>query len=345
METNFDITPEKRASFLSFFKRQLFRQTAVLTRDEVNLAGQTVIVTGSNTGIGFECSCQLMDLGVSRLILAVRSTSKGEAARNILLSKRVADEQIVEVWQLDLSSYDSITKFAQRLKPLKCLDIFVHNAGLNKRSFQLNNETGHEECMQTNYLSLALLTILVLPIMQEKRSLKGPGRILLVSSETAAWAPFKERESAPLLAAFDKADNFDGTQRYWNSKLLGQLFLSELAKRIPSSVAVVNAPNPGLCYGSSLTSEWNGSVLGYIYNAAVRAIGRSTSVGAQALTDAAVRHGTESHGHYIEDGKLQPMAPLVYTEEGSRIAKRLWNETMESLAFAQVAEIVQHLSH
>jgi NAD(P)-dependent dehydrogenase (short-subunit alcohol dehydrogenase family) len=301
----FDITPEKRATQLAFLKRQLFQKTAPVTRDEVDLAGKTAIVTGSNQGLGLECSRQLMDIGLSKLILAVRSESKGEEARRQLLKGRSPD-QTIEVWKVDFSDYDSVIQFAERTKTLDRLDIVVHNAGVSKATLQLNPKTGFDESIQINYLCSVLFIILLLPVLKEKNTPEKPGRISLVSSETAAWAAFKERTSDPLLDAFKKEEGFVNNDRYWTSKLLGQLWLSEFAQRVAPSVAVVNAPNPGLCYGTNLTNEYNGTVFGFIFNIITRTIGRSSSEGARVFTDAAVRHGQKSHGQYVEDGKLQP---------------------------------------
>lgn len=306
MSSMFDYPPEKRATQAAFFKRQLFHKPPIISPSEVNLTGRTAIVTGSNIGLGFECSRQLLDLGLSRLILAVRSVSKGEAAREILKQGRSAGKHVIEVWHLDLSTYSSITDFVERAKTLDRLDIFVHNAGIVKSSHETNKMTGHEEGIQVNYLSLALLTILILPVLKDKNAPQQPGRLVLVSSDTASWPKFKEQDSPSLLAAFDNPDFFDPQDRYWTTKLLGQFFLSELVKLVPASVAVINAPNPGLCYGSGLQREFSGTFVGFAFDVFKRVFGRSPAVGARALTDAGVKHGSESHGIYIEDGKLAP---------------------------------------
>jgi NAD(P)-dependent dehydrogenase (short-subunit alcohol dehydrogenase family) len=306
MAAQFDVTPEKRASALSFVKRQLFRKTQPVTRAEANLEGKTIIVTGANRGLGLECSRQLLTLGASKLILAVRTVPNGEAAQAELAKNKISRHQSIEVWKLDLSRYDSILEFIDQAKTLDRLDIFVHNAGISQKNLHINKDTGHCETIQTNYLSLVLLTGLLLPILKDKNSIEMPGRLVLLSSETAAWAPFKERYQRPILSAFDKEqDDFDGMARYWTSKLLGQLFLSELVTRVPASVAIVNATNPGLC-SSDLTHDWSSGPIGVASGVLQSAIGRSPALGARAITDAAVRHGVESHGHYLEDGKLQP---------------------------------------
>jgi NAD(P)-dependent dehydrogenase (short-subunit alcohol dehydrogenase family) len=306
MAPQFDITPKKRASQLAFLQRQLFRAPPVWTQKDVDLSGKTAIVTGSNTGLGFECSRQLLDLGLSKLILAVRSEDKGEEAKKALLVDRNSSKPpTIEVWKLDLSSYESITAFAERTKTLERLDITIHNAGLIKKTFNKNDSTGHEETVQVNYLALALFTLLLLPIIKEKNSPEQPGHLVLVSSDTAAWAAFKGKNSDPLFSGLDNSQIFDSRDQYATSKLLGQLFLTELVKRVPPSAAIINAPNPGLCK-SSLGREFDNPIERVLFSIFQLVLGRHGSVGARAFTDAAVKQGAESHGQYLEDGKVQP---------------------------------------
>jgi len=302
----FDITPEQRASHRQLLKRQLFTNPPVYTIKQVNLSGKTAIVDGSNTGIGLEVARQLLDVGVSKLILAVRTIGKGEEAKRSLLAGRAATKQTVEVWPLDLSSYDSITALVERTKTLDRLDIFVHNAGIQKMTMDINLTTGHEEVVQVNYLATVLLTILLLPVLKSKNSPTQPGRLVITGSDASAMAKFNEKDQVPLLPAFNKPENFDPSDRYFTSKLLGQFFLVELAKRVPPSVAVVNTASPGLCHGSELNREAEGTMVGFIFGIIKRLLGRRTDVGARNITDAAIKHGEESHGQYLEDGKIQP---------------------------------------
>ncbi|XDG05858.1 hypothetical protein ABKA04_005473 [Annulohypoxylon sp. FPYF3050] len=339
---DFDVTPEARATQRAFMKRQLFVKPPIVTRKDVDLSSKTAIVTGSNTGIGLESARQLLDLGISRLILAVRNQSKGEAAKKELLTGKDASKHVVEVWSLDLSSYESITAFAERAKGLDRLDILVNNAGVSKMTYERNKNTGHEETIQVNYLSLALITILFLPILKEKNSPERPGRIVLVNSDVAAWPKFKERDSVPLIPTLDKESTFKIQETYYTSKLLCQFFLSELGKRVPPTVAIVNGPNPGLCK-TTLFREFDGSVAGFVFGIFQGIFARTTSEGARGIIDAAVKHGQESHGQYLEDGKVQPFAPLVYKPDGVRIAEQLWKETIEELAFANAADIINSL--
>ncbi|RYP81324.1 hypothetical protein DL769_002053 [Monosporascus sp. CRB-8-3] len=333
-----DNPPEKRATIWRFFYRQLF-VTPPLPRD-VDLKGKTAMVTGSNAGLGLECARQLLDLGLSKLIIAVRDESKGHVARRRLLSGRKLEDGVVEVWKLDLLSYDSIISLVERTKELHGLDIVVLNAAVMKRSYEVAAFTGHEQTIQVNVLSTALLMILLLPILKSKTLARGPGRMVVVSSDMASWAKFKEQNTTPLLPAFDKPEFFKFPDRYSTSKLLGQLFVTEMAKRIPSSVAILTMPNPGLCYGTGLGRSPGGSVGDTIASFVKRIIGRSTAVGARALTDGAVNHGPEAHGQYLEDCRVQPKAPIVYKPEGDRLATLLWAEVMAELSFARVEDIL-----
>ncbi|KAM5438283.1 hypothetical protein MferCBS31731_005144 [Microsporum ferrugineum] len=335
-------TIEKRATAAAFYHRQLFAEPPMASRNEVDLEGKTAIITGSNTGLGFECARQLLDLGLSKLIVAVRDEVKGEDARIKLLSGRNAENHTIEVWKLDLLCYNSIMSFVGRAKGLGRLDYVVNNAGLAKLSFKINKSTGHEEIVQVNYLSLALLTIFLLPVLKDKNSVQQPGRLVNVSSDTPSWAKFKEKHSIPLLPVFDKEDNFDPHDRYSTSKLLGQLFLVELTRRIPPSVAIISAPNPGLCK-TSLTRDYNGSFRGFIFGVFRLIFARTAAVGARSLTDALVKHGPESHGQFLEDGKIQPMAPMVYTRQGKEVAELLWQETIDELSFVNASSIIKDL--
>ncbi|KAI0849727.1 putative short-chain dehydrogenase/reductase family protein [Daldinia vernicosa] len=343
---SFDITPEKEASKLQFLRRQLSGSPPEVSRQDVDLTGQTAIVTGANGGIGLECSQQLLDLGLSKLILAVRDEVKGEAARKTLTTaKALEPSQTIEVWKLDYASYESIMGFAQRVEGLNPrFNIAILNAGINRGVFALNPTTHHEEDLQTNYLSTVLLVLLLLRILKKTYATSSlskfsPGRIVVVSSDMAAWAKFNEKNDEPLLKAFDKKSNWDKLERYATTKLLGQLFVADIAKRVPPSIAIINCANPGLCHGSALARE-----LGTGTALFVRAIGRPSAIGARILVNAAIKQDEKSHGQYVEDCKLRPMAPFVYSKEAEQVTPRLWEETIEELSFAGVQDILESLS-
>jgi NAD(P)-dependent dehydrogenase (short-subunit alcohol dehydrogenase family) len=98
-------------SFLQFYRDQDTDLPIATTKAKCR--GKTFIVTGANTGLGFEAARHLVRCKPNRVILAVRSLERSESAK-----KRIEEEtralDIIEVWELELSSFDSIRAFAQR---------------------------------------------------------------------------------------------------------------------------------------------------------------------------------------------------------------------------------------
>lgn len=279
---------------------------ALLQAGDVNLKGKTALVTGSNTGIGLETSRQLLDLGLNRLILAVRDIAKGDDARTFLLQSRESKSCILEVWPLDLSSYESITLLAERAKSLDRLDIAIMNAGIFRLTEDMHPLTGFEMDIQINYLSTALLATLLLPALK-RSSPSDPARLVLVSSDIASWSAFTERSSLQILNSFKKKMlKWDYFERYGTSKLLMQLFLTQFAKHVPASVVIATAANPGYCYGSGLGREVHGFFKEFIFHAVSRWVGRPCQVGARSIVHAAVGWNEEVHGQFVEDANIRP---------------------------------------
>lgn len=304
MATTFDISPEWRASQIHFYYRQLFITPPLVTRHDADLSGKTAIVTGSNTGIGLEIARQLLHLRC-KVILAVRDEAKGERARQELVSGCHVPPELVEVWQLDMLSYESIMGLARRTESLKRLDIAILNAGVQKgiESFTSN---GYEEGFQVNYLSTMLLAMLLLPIIKRKRVGSHPGHICMVSSDMAAWSRLEERNTTPLLSAFkQKMPKWDLMDRYCTTKLLGQLFLSELSRHLSPSEVTVSCANPGLCGDSEISREFQGT-LRFAFKVYAFLFSRTCSVGARTIVHAVTTLGHQAHGQYIEDAKVQP---------------------------------------
>ncbi|TVY75553.1 Short chain dehydrogenase sol3 [Lachnellula suecica] len=344
MTKDCDISPEKEGSFLQFLYRQLFITPSPVSPEDINLQGKTEIVTGSNGGIGLECCQQLGDLKLSELILAVRDETKGQEAAATLF--KVLPSMSTEVWLLDMSSYDSIASFVERTTSLQRLDIVILNAGITRQYFQLDPTTGHEENIQVNYLSTALLALKLFPVLKSKITVQQqPSRMVIVTTDAAAWTPFPEQNSDPLLPAFDKPDRVDMLNRYYTSKLLQQFFLIELTKRVPASVAVIVATTPGFVYGTQSQRDLKGTLKGLVGRIGTRIIGYSPEVGARQLTDAAVKHGSEIHGHYLCSQKPKPLAPIIYTSKGVQISKRLWRETMADPSFTGVEQVLKELAN
>ena len=223
--------------------------------DSLDLAGQTIIITGANAGLGFECARQLLISCASTVILAVRNISKGEAARASLLAspeiQRKNPNADIRVLKLDMEDYKSVIAFANNVKKeVKDLHVLLLNAGIGKLGFEIS-VTGHEKVTQVNYLSNALLSLELLPLLEATAARMGQAtRLSWVgsraqhSSSIAKKDPILPTES--ILAHFDDKTKYSAMGRYSDTKLLCAMFVAEMAKRVPKEKVVINIMCPGM---------------------------------------------------------------------------------------------------
>ena len=198
-----------------FLYSQLLVTPQLPTHD---FSGQTIIVTGSNTGIGLEAARHFVKLHCSKLILAVRNISKGEEARKSLLSTSEPGDSSpqIEVWPLDLSLSSAVRTFAHRAcTTLSRLDILVSNAGVDAHKFALSPD-GWETTLQTNAISTCLLSVLMLPKLRETgERFQTVPHLVVVASEAHSLASFPERNAGGgILKALNQQERFAEVERY-----------------------------------------------------------------------------------------------------------------------------------
>ena len=196
--------------------------------DLPSFAGRTVIITGANSGLGAVTARELAGRGAT-IIMAVRTTSKGEAAARQMTGD-------IEVRQLDLQDLSSVRAFADGVDKV---DVLINNAGIMAAPFALTAD-GFESQIGTNHLGHFALTNLLLPKLTDRvvsvsSMAHWPGRI---DFEDLNW---KNRRYSPWLA-------------YSQSKLANLLFTSELQRRLDSAGSPLRAvaAHPGYSH----TSLW-----------------------------------------------------------------------------------------
>jgi NAD(P)-dependent dehydrogenase (short-subunit alcohol dehydrogenase family) len=208
-----------------------------------------------------------------------------------------------------MASYASVQAFAKRCDTeLPTIDIVILNAGIFQPTFNLDPTTGHELTIQVNYLSTFLLAILLMPILTSKATAGKPARLTVVNSGVSLGAQLPNRNKVPLLASFDDTNiqPFDMTERYYSSKVLGQLFTARLAEYLPSTDKLIfNLVDPGLCKGSDLHRDIHG-VVSTIVSSFKTATARTLEAGASTYVDAVVTKGPESQGSFIFDWQIHP---------------------------------------
>lgn len=190
---------------------QFFEQISAPT---CSFAGQTIIVTGSNTGLGLESARHLLRLNASQVILAVRSLAKGEAAAEELLKSTGATKNTIEVWPLDLSDLDSIKKFSDRANGLKRLDAVISNAGILTQQWTVVD--GMEAHISVNVVHTVLLGLLLLSKLRvSAKTHNVQGRMAFVSSDAHYVAQVSEaKEPGSLFDALNNRDIAHMEDRY-----------------------------------------------------------------------------------------------------------------------------------
>lgn len=297
-------------SFGSMFWENQFKTTIPLPPQDNSLKGQVAIITGANSGMGFASAKQMLGAGLSRLVMGVRSTERGEEAKTRLLPFSRSDATI-DIWEVNMESYPSIQTFVRRCEAeLPRIDFAILNAGIAPADHVVL-ETGHESTVQVNYLSTVLMGILLLPVLKTKRT---PGtdrapRLITLGSVTARNAKFPNRHARPLLASFDTvtaAAPWDPKDRYPISKLLCQMTFERMAARyVDARDVVIIQLEPGWVRGTGLFRALP-AIPRFVVGLLLWVCGRPLEQGAATYFDAAVRQGVGSHGGYVMNCKVAP---------------------------------------
>ncbi|MEH6446691.1 MAG: SDR family NAD(P)-dependent oxidoreductase [Oceanospirillaceae bacterium] len=202
-----------------------------------DLTGRTVVITGSNCGIGFEAAQALAGAG-AKIIFACRNIEKGEDA--VRRCKALHPESELAFFPLDLSSADSIKNFCAEVKG-EAIDTLICNAGLMPTNYQETKE-GLEMTVGVCHFGHFLLTKLLLPQLLEAKLLNGKSpRIVMVSSESHRMPAKLNFNKFPL----KKTDRFSALTAYGQAKLCNALFANELQRRFGNKGLTACSLHPG----------------------------------------------------------------------------------------------------
>ena len=197
----------------------------------LDLTGKTAVVTGCNSGLGYE----------TMRVLAMRGAHVIGTGRNIEKASKACSSVSGKTTPvaLELSNFDSIVECTNEIAQLTLpIDILVCNAGINTFS-DLELVNGVERTFAVNHLGHFLLVNRLMPLLRESRE----SRIVHVSSKSAYV-------QAPNVGIdFDNLKGegaFDYWEAYGRSKLANALFSIELSTRLKGSSITSNALHPGL---------------------------------------------------------------------------------------------------
>ena len=182
-----------------------------------SLIGKTAVVTGANTGLGFESARWLAANGAT-VVLACRNLDKGEAALSAIRSQ--VKNASLRLEKLDLSDFSSVRACATRLNQI-AIHMLILNAGV--MGVKRTNINLPEPHMTVNHAAHSLLLLLLAPTLRAHQ-----GRIVSVSSYASLVSDIK-RDDIHL-----RVKPTGWFTAYANSKLAQLLFARALAKRAPN---------------------------------------------------------------------------------------------------------------
>lgn len=203
---------------------------------------KNIIITGANSGLGFECAKKIAKASNDyRVIMACRNLQKAEQAKKMIIED--SGNLNIECMELDTAELESVRNFASAYVKKNYGSIYslLCNAGISGKHTGVTKD-GYDIVFETNHLGHFLLTKLLLPHIGEN------GKIFVTSSDmhdapnrTMIW------EGTEKLAHPDDSLKEDSI-RYSYSKLCNLYFVYELARQLKErgSNILVNAFNPGL---------------------------------------------------------------------------------------------------
>lgn len=274
-----------------------------------DLSGQTIVITGANSGIGKETARELGRMG-ARIVLVCRTKERGEEA---LKELSLENPGRFDLLIADLSSLKNIESLAETLKKnYPKIDVLLHNAGVffEKR---VESVDGIEMTLAVNHVAVFHLTMLML----EHLKAGGSSRIIIVSSE----AHLKGQVNLEDLEF--KKRKFRLLEAYGQSKLLNVLFMKELNRKIKGSGLTINCVHPGVV-GTNIVAANSGPFLKLVWKFGslfmlTASQGARTSI--KVAADPSLKDITDK---YFEKEKISKYNRIADDE---KLAKDVWRAT------------------
>jgi NAD(P)-dependent dehydrogenase (short-subunit alcohol dehydrogenase family) len=287
-------------------------------RDVPPQTGKTIVITGANTGLGYEAARVLSGKG-ARVIIACRSQPKAKAA----IEKIQAHNGAVDVSSvaLDLGDLSSVRRCAEQLLSEEKIDVLINNAGVMVPPYELTKD-GFESQFGVNHLGPFALTGLLLQKLAETPASR------VVNTSSIAHNAGKMR--------FDDIHaerGYNASARYGMSKLANLLFTYELQRRLDAeNMPVLSvACHPGIA--STELSRYMPRVLSMGLEM-VQPLLNTATAGAWPTLCAATLKSVQGGDYYGPGKRFETAGPAVKVRSNRashnvHTAKRLWNLSIE----------------
>lgn len=275
------------------------------------MKNKVAVVTGANSGLGFETAKALAAQG-ARVVLLSRSADKGQEALDKIFAATQNDQ--LELLTVDLSSQASIRETGQKiLYKHPVIDTLVNNAGTWISEFSLT-EDGVETMFAVNHLAYVLMSHVLYPAIRKAED----GRIVCVASDSHFQFKVNYED-------LNLTNKYHGLRAYAQSKGANVMFVSELDKRKPDGNVSSYAIQPGLVktdIGVKRTN-WLHSLAWKIR----RSGGVSPAEGARCqVFCASAAEAKGQSGLYWDKCKPKPSAKYTYIEADRA---QLWDTCLE----------------
>jgi NAD(P)-dependent dehydrogenase (short-subunit alcohol dehydrogenase family) len=302
------------------------------TKDIPSQAGKLAIVTGANSGIGYETALELARAG-AEVVVASRNASKGNDA--VARIKAAAPGAKVTFEALDLASLASVAAFAARVKAAYgSLDLLINNAGLMALPKRQVTADGFEMQLGTNYLGHFALTGHLLPLLQ-----KAP------APRTVQLSSIAHKSGQIDFADLQAVSAYKAWKVYSQSKLAMLMFGFELQRRSDANGWGIKslAAHPGFSRTALVTNgPGDGTLFGRLTNLVAPLFAQSAAAGALPVLMAATLPDAKGGAYYgsigLGDAKGPPgLAKIANQARDLGVAARLWDvsEQLTGVIFGQ----------
>jgi len=293
--------------------RKGFTESDVTDQD-----GKTIVITGANTGLGYEAARVLSAKG-ARVIIACRSQQKAEDAMTRI--EQVNGSVDVSFVPLELGDLSSVSKCAEQLQAEDKIDILINNAGIMVPPYELTTD-GFESQFGVNHLGPFALTGLLLDKLAE-----APAPRVVNTSSIA------HHRGKIYFGDINAENGYSAVARYSMSKLANLLFSYELQRRLDASGQATQsvACHPGIA--DTELSRYIPAVLNML-TPLMKPLFNTSASGAWPTLCAATSddiHGGDYIGPVKRRGTAGPAVKVRSNRvsHDEKVAQRLWDLSIE----------------
>lgn len=289
--------------------------------DVADQTGRIAIVTGANTGLGYETALAMAKKGI-KVVMACRDINKAEISKQNILNEEPRSD--VEILQIDLSKLASVRIAAEEFRSKhRMLNILVNNAGIMFPPYSIT-EDGFESQMAVNCYGHFLLTSLLIDLMPDSLD----SRVTWLSSSAHKTGKIN-------LNDLNSEKRYSKMVAYGQSKLVCLMYALELDRKLKLAGREIrsNSAHPGGAY-TDLSRNMSPRLLVFMKYTILPFITQSAKDGAVPILEATLSPTAEGGQYYGPQGFLEMRGPsgvatIAEAALNMELSKKLWQLSEE----------------